>query len=136
MIGTFDTIIIRPGGASFRGMPTLVNVPQSLKFQDADAIEKELPEIRDVAKVQSAFDIDVKYRDRQTSPAVFGVGAKWVALRSEEVGDGSFFTEEQNTSLARAAVFGPDVQKELFPDDTALGKPFVSAMFHFRSLAC
>ena len=59
MIGTFDTIIIRPGGASFRGMPTLVNVPQSLRFEDAKAIATELPGIKDVAEVQSAFDIDV-----------------------------------------------------------------------------
>ncbi len=27
MIGTFDTIIVRPGGGRSRGMPTLVNVP-------------------------------------------------------------------------------------------------------------
>ncbi|HSS15475.1 MAG TPA: ABC transporter permease [Candidatus Dormibacteraeota bacterium] len=122
MIGTFDTIIIRPGGASFRGMPTLVNVPQSLRFEDAKAIATELPEIKDVAEVQSAFDIDVKYRDHQSSPAVFGVGAKWLALRSEEVAEGSFFSEEQNTSLARVAVIGRDVQRDLFPDEDPLQK--------------
>jgi putative ABC transport system permease protein len=122
MIGTFDTIIIRPGGPGFRGMPTLVNVPQSLRFEDAKSIATELPEIKQVAEVQSAFDIDVKYRDRQLSPAVFGVGAKWLSLRSEEVADGSFFSDEQNASLARVAVIGPDARKELFSDENPLQK--------------
>jgi len=122
MIGTFDTIIVRPGGGRSRGMPTLVNVPPTLRFEDANAIATELPEIRAVAEVQSAFDIDVKYRDRNLSPAVFGVSPNWLALRSEEVGDGAFFTADQNISLARVAVIGVDVRNQLFPEEDPLGK--------------
>lgn len=122
MIGTFDTIMIRPGGGRSRGMPTLVNVPPTLRFEDARAIATELPEIKAVAEMQSAFDIDIKYRDKAASPAVFGVSANWLALRSDEVEDGSFFTEEQNTSLARVAVIGTDVKNILFSDDDPLGK--------------
>ena len=122
MVGTFDTIIVRPGGARFRGMPTLVNVPQTLKFDDAHAIANELGEVKAVAEMQTAFDIDVKYRDRFSSPAVFGVSANWLALRSEDVADGTFFLNEQNVSLARVAVIGVDVRKDLFPDEDPLQK--------------
>ncbi|HEY6250526.1 MAG TPA: ABC transporter permease [Candidatus Angelobacter sp.] len=122
MIGTFDTILIRPGGGRSRGMPTLVNVPPTLRFEDAKAMASELPEIQSVAEMQSAFDIDIKYRDQATSPAVFGVSANWLALRSDEVADGAFFTEDQNTSLARVAVIGTEVQKALFPSEDPLGK--------------
>ncbi len=122
MIGTFDTIIVRPGGGQFRGMPTLVNVPQTLKFDDARSIADELAEVKAVAQVQTAFDIDVKYRDRSSSPAVFGVSANWLALRSEDVADGTFFADEQNASLARVAVIGADVRKDLFPDEDPLQK--------------
>ena len=122
MIGTFDTIIVRPGGARFRGMPTLVNVPQTLKFDDARAIANELGEAKAVAEMQTAFDIDVKYRDRFSSPAVFGVSANWLALRSEDVADGTFFANDQNASLARVAVIGVDVRKDLFPDEDPLQK--------------
>lgn len=122
MIGTFDTIIVRPGGGRFRGMPTLVNVPQTLKFDDARAIASELPDVKAVAEVQTAFDIDVKYRDHMSSPAVFGVSANWLALRSEDVANGTFFAGEQNASLARVAVIGADVQKDLFPDGDPLQK--------------
>jgi putative ABC transport system permease protein len=122
MIGTFDTIIVRPGGGRTRGMPTLVNVPPTLRFGDAKAIASELPDIKAVAEVQNAFDIDIKYRDRTASPAVFGVSPNWLALRSEEVADGAFFTPEQNESLTRVAVLGLDVQNQLFPDEDPLGK--------------
>lgn len=121
MIGTFDTIMVRPGGGRSRGMPTLVNVPPSLRFADADAIS-DLSEIKSVAEMQSAFDIDIKYRDKTASPAVFGVSANWLTLRSDEVAGGGFFTEDQNTSLARVAVIGTDVQNALFPDEDPLGK--------------
>jgi putative ABC transport system permease protein len=122
MVGTFDTIIVRPGGGRFRGMPTLVNVPPTLKFEDARAIGNELPEVKAVAKVQTAFDVDVKYRDRSASPAVFGVSANWLALRSEEVADGTFFADEQDNALSRVAIIGADVRKDLFPDEDPLQK--------------
>ncbi len=122
MVGTFDTIIVRPGGGRFRGMPTLANVPQTLKFEDARAIANELPEVKAVSEVQTAFDVDVKYHDHQTSPAVLGVSANWLTLRSEDVADGTFFADEQNSSMARVAVIGTDVQKDLFPDEDPLQK--------------
>ena len=124
MIGTFDTIMVRPGGGRSRGMPTLVNVPPTLRFEDAAAIASELPEIRAVAEMQTAFDVDVKYRDHAASPVVIGVSPNWLELRSEEVADGAFFTQEQNASLARAAVIGTEVRNALFPDEDPLGKTF------------
>ena len=124
MIGTFDTIMVRPGGGRSRGMPTLVNVPPTLRFEDANAIASELPEIRAVAEMQTAFDVDVKYRDHAASPVVIGVSPNWLELRSEEVADGAFFTNEQNASLARAAVIGTDLRTALFPDEDPLGKTF------------
>jgi putative ABC transport system permease protein len=124
MIGTFDTIMVRPGGGRSRGMPTLVNVPPTLRFEDANAIASELPEIKAVAEMQTAFDVDVKYRDHAASPVVIGVSPNWLELRSEEVADGAFFTNEQNASLARAAVIGTDLRTALFPDEDPLGKTF------------
>jgi putative ABC transport system permease protein len=99
-----------------------VNVPQTLKFDDARAIASELTEVKAVAEVQNAFDIDVKYREHSSSPAIFGVDANWLSLRSEEVADGTFFTEEQNASFARVAIIGVDVRKDLFPDEDPLQK--------------
>lgn len=132
MLGTFDTIIVRPGGGRSRGMPTLVNVPPTLRFEDADAIARDLPEIRAVAEMQTAFDVDIKYRDRAASPVVIGTTPNWLELRSEEVQDGVFYTEDQNTALARVAVIGTDVQAALFPGEDPLGKTFRVADVPFQ----
>jgi putative ABC transport system permease protein len=132
MLGTFDTIIVRPGGGRSRGMPTLVNVQPTLRFEDADAIARELPEIKTVAEMQTAFDVDIKYRDRTTSVVVIGVSPNWLQLRSEDVQDGAFFTQEQNTSLARVAVLGTEARATLFPDEDPLGKNFRIADVPFQ----
>ena len=132
MIGTFDTILIRPGGGRSRGMPTLVNVPPTLRFEDANAIARELPEIKAVAEMQTAFDVDSKYRDHAASPVVIGVSPNWLQLRSDEVQDGVFFTGDQNASLARVAVIGTDVRTALFPDEDPLGKTLRIAEVPFQ----
>lgn len=132
MIGTFDTIMVRPGGGRSRGMPTLVNVPPTLRFEDANAIAYDLPDIKAVAEMQTAFDVDVKYRDHAASPVVIGVSPNWLQLRSDEVADGVFFTTEQNASLARIAVIGPDVRTALFPDEDPVGKTFRIADVPFQ----
>jgi putative ABC transport system permease protein len=122
MMGTFDTVIIRPGAGKTRGMVSLTNVPPTLKFQDAAAIAAELPEIKQVALLQNAFDIDVKYQDKNASPAIFGVSANWLDLRGDEVAQGNFISEEDTQSLARVAILGPDVLPVLFPEGDPIGK--------------
>src|SRR5258708_28555532 len=81
MVGSFDTVIVRPGAGRTRGMPSLTTVPPSLKFEDARAIATEIPGILRVAEVQNAFDVDVKYREKTGAPAIFGVSAAWMELR-------------------------------------------------------
>src|SRR5260370_21428806 len=96
MIGTFDTIIIRPGGGRSRGMPTLVNVPPTLRFEDANAIARDLPEIRAVAEMQTAFDVDIKYRDHAASPTAIRTTPNSPAFLSHTLHAPPSFTEEQN----------------------------------------
>jgi putative ABC transport system permease protein len=121
MLGTFDTLIVRPGGKT-RGMVSLANVEPVLKFPDAAAIETEIPEIKQVAQLQNAFDLDVGYRDRQAAPGVFGVSSNWLDLRGDQVEHGTFFGNDEERSLARIAVIGTDVKRALFPDEAPLGK--------------
>jgi putative ABC transport system permease protein len=122
MVGTFDTIIVRPGAGRTRGMPSLTTVEPTLKFEDADAIASEVSNVRRVAEVQNAFDIDVKYREKTMSPAVFGVTANWAELRDDEVTDGRGISDEDVRSLARVAVVGADVKASLFADENPIGR--------------
>jgi putative ABC transport system permease protein len=132
MLGTFDTVVIRPGAGRTRGMVSLSNVPPTLKLEDVQALVSELPEVREVALVQNAFDIDVSYRDRTASPAVFGVSTSWFTLRGDELADGSLFSQEDVDSLARVAVLGTDVAVSLFHGESPLGKTIRVADIPFQ----
>jgi putative ABC transport system permease protein len=121
MLGTFDTIIIRPGGAKSRGMVSLANIDPTLTVDDAVAIAEQ-PAIRQVAQVQNALDIDVKYRNKAESAAVFGVTANWPSLRGDQVSEGEFLDANDIAALSRVAVVGADVEAKLFPDDDPVGK--------------
>lgn len=122
MIGTFDTVIVRPGSGRTRGMPSLTTVEPTLKFEDAAAIASEIPNVRRVAEVQNAFDIDVKYREKTVSPAIFGVSPNWTELRDDEVVDGRSISDDDVRSLARVAVVGADVRTSLFTDENPIGR--------------
>jgi len=122
MIGTFDTLLIRPGGGKARGMVSLATVEPVLKFDDALAIANELPEIKQVAQLQNAFDVEVSYRDRELTPGVFGVSSNWLDLRGDQVEEGVFFTQEQQQSLSRVAVLGSEARHTLFPGEEPLGE--------------
>ncbi|HEY3628795.1 MAG TPA: ABC transporter permease [Terracidiphilus sp.] len=121
MLGTSDTVIVRPGSAKNRGMMSLSNAAPTLKFEDADAVS-QLPIVHRVAELQDAFDIDVTYRDRTRTPAIFGVSPNWIEIRGDDVAEGTFITNEDNRSMARVAVLGADARKELFPAEDPLGK--------------
>ena len=122
MLGTFDTIIIRPGSSKNRGMVSLTNVDPSLRFEDASAIAIQVPEVRQLALVQNALDIDVKSRDHSGTPAIFGVSSNWLELRGDVVAEGEFLSEDDVRSLARVAILGADAEKLLFPDEDPIGK--------------
>jgi putative ABC transport system permease protein len=122
MLGTFDTVMIRPGAGRTRGMVSLTNVPPTLKFQDAEALITDLPAVSQVALVQNAFGVDVIYRDRTDSPAIFGVTPNWLLLGGEDLQSGRFLTEEDSAARARVAVLGSEVVSLLFPDEEPLGK--------------
>lgn len=121
MLGTSDTIIVRPGSAKSRGMVSLANAEPTLKFNDAEAISR-LPAVRRVAELQNAFDVDVTHRDRTRTPAVFGVSSNWLDIRGDELAAGAFLTNEDDRAMARVAVLGADARRDLFPDDDPLGK--------------
>lgn len=121
MLGTFDTVLVRPGGKT-RGMVSLASAEPTLKFDDASAILREVRGIRQVAKLQNAFDVDVVYGDRQITPAVFGVSGNWLELRGDQVQEGAFFSSDDENRLARIAVLGPEVRNSLFPRESPLGK--------------
>jgi putative ABC transport system permease protein len=122
MVGNYDLINIEPGASATRGMPSLTTVEPTLKFGDSDAILEQVNGIKQVADVQNAFDLDVKYRDQTTAGAVYGITANWLEMHSYFIDFGSILTDEDISSISRVAVIGPDIQNELFGTEDPIGK--------------
>lgn len=122
MLGTFDVVIVNPGGPSTRGMPSLTSAPPVLKQGDAEAIAREVALVKQVAVTQFAFDVEVKYGDRSVSPSIMGISPNWTEVRGEELALGEGITAEDNDAMARVAVLGEDLRKALFPAEDPIGR--------------
>ncbi len=122
MVGTFDRISVQPGSARTRGMPSLTSVEPTLRFEDADAIAAEIPNVRRVSREQSAFDIDVQARDRTATTSIWGISAEWMEIRGDDVTVGRGISPEDVANLARVTVIGEDLRRELFSDEDPIGK--------------
>lgn len=121
MLGTFDTLVVRPGAGSTRGMTNLAESDVTLTFADATALAGA-PFTRNVVEVENAFKIDASYSDQHFSPAVFGVSANWAAVRGESLAEGDFLTSQDDQALSRVAVLGADARRDLFGASDPLGK--------------
>ena len=111
MVGNYDLINIEPGASATRGMPSLTTVEPTLRFGDSEAILEQVNGVKQVADVQNAFDLDVKYRDQTTASAVYGITANWLEMHSYFIDFGSVLTDKDVTSISRVAVIGPDIQE-------------------------
>jgi putative ABC transport system permease protein len=121
MLGTFDTLIVRPGAGSTKGMTNLAESGTTLTFDDAGAVARA-PFARDVVEVENALTVDASYRDRHVSPAVFGVSAEWGVVRGETLAEGEFLSPQDELARSRVAVLGADPRRDLFAGADPLGK--------------
>ena len=122
MVGNYDLINIEPGASATRGMPSLTTVEPTLKFGDSGAILEQVNGVKQVADVQNAFDLNVKYRDQTTASAVYGITANWLEMHSYFIDFGSVLTDDDIASVARVAVIGPDIQRDLFGTEDPIGQ--------------
>lgn len=123
MLGSFDTLLIQPGGAKNRGMVTVANTEATLSFDDAAAIARDVPTVRQSVEVINVLDGDISYRDRHETAGVFGVSANWPEVRGDRAVSGDFFDQGDVDSLNRIAILGADLAGKLFPSEDAVGKP-------------
>ncbi len=91
----------------------------TLTQADVDAVGSGVQNIVAVApEVSSRQQITAK--GTNTNTTVLGTTAAYAAIRNLAIDQGSFFSDEQNRSLAKVAVLGPQAASDLFgTDDTS-----------------
>jgi putative ABC transport system permease protein len=89
---------------------------QTLKQEDAEAIQKEITLVKAVAPVLSGrYQIAAKGTNTNTS--VQGVTGAYPEVRNVEIAEGSFISDQNVRSLSKVAVVGPTTRDDLFGEN-------------------
>ncbi len=101
--------VIGAGASAGRGSA------QSLTAADATAITSQVANVTAVApEVTSRQQVVVGANNTNTT--IDGTVAAYTTVRNLSIPDGTFFTDQQASSLARVAVLGPTTAADLFTD--------------------
>ena len=92
-----------------RGIGTQISAgrgsAQTLKQEDADAIQEEVALVEAVApELSSRYQVTAK--GTNTNTLIVGVTAAYAGVRNISVTDGSFISEQNTRSLSKVAVWG------------------------------
>jgi len=118
-LGT-NYIMVFPG-ASTSGGARMFTGNSTLTPEDADALKTECPSVAYVAPtVRSAAQIVAGELNWGTS--IQGVSTDYPLIRSWNVAQGSFFTDQDVKAAAKVAVLGNTVVDNLFPNGDAVGQ--------------
>ena len=91
-----------------------------LTMEDARAIS----EIENITRTDSnvSGSAQVVYGAKNTRTSVSGVGAVYASMRNSQPYYGRFFSDAEGARLAKVALLGNTVVKELFPGENPVGK--------------
>jgi len=120
-----DIIGILPGASEEEGPPASVMgiVITTLTYEDALALNNKtnVPNVVDVAAYYKGMS-NVSWESNSYDTNVSGSTVGYLNVEGGEVDKGRFFTKEEETNLAKVAVLGSTVKKELFGDSDAIGQ--------------
>ncbi len=90
---------------------------QTLKQDDADAIQKEITLAKAVApELSGRYQVTAKGKNTNTS--VLGTIAAYPAVRNVQIDIGSFISDQNVRSMSKVAVIGPSTRDDLFGENT------------------
>ena len=117
-----NLIGILPGKSEANGPPATVTgvVITTLINDDVTAI-KIIPHIAGVVGYSRGL-AETAYGANNYETTINGVSADYFSVEGGEIKSGRFFTEAEDSGLARVAVLGDTVKQELFGDGDALGR--------------
>ena len=114
-----NVLFIVPGNNDTRRRG--IAFPKNLVLDDAYAIEEQVPSVKKVAPQISANEI-VQSNSKSLSISIAGVTPEFLQVRSFEVNEGRFISQNDVKGSKSVVVIGPDLKTEFFNDDIALGK--------------
>jgi putative ABC transport system permease protein len=114
-LGT-NLLVVSPGSTTdSSGLRGGMGSASTLTVQDTEAIADPVvaPDVEAVAPVSSTSS-SVTWSETNWTTTLVGTTPSWEEVRSREVAEGRFLTEEDQTDAAAVVVLGPDTATELF----------------------
>lgn len=124
-----NNLVVRSGSMAHGGVRTGAGTSENLTREDADAI-RDIPGIVAVAPSANTSE-QVRFRGTNWGAGIEGVTPEYVSLRSWQVVEGRFFTEQHVTAAAHVCVLGQTVVRELFGLANPVGESIV-----LKGLSC
>lgn len=113
-----NVLFIVPGNNDTRRRG--IAFPKNLVLEDAYAIEEQVPSVKKVAPQISANEI-VQSNSKSLSISIAGITPEFLKVRSFEVNEGRFISQNDVNGSKSVVVIGPDLKSEFFKNDIALG---------------
>jgi len=112
-------VMVFAGGGKFLGPPD--EKTNTLTLDDADAISHEIRGIKSMDKAIVRVGRTVKYENKNTNCVIYGGTTNFSSAWEWGLESGDFFTDEDLTGMARVAVLGKTVVKELYGKTDPIG---------------
>tara|TARA_Y100001933_G_scaffold187543_1_gene186528 strand:- start:1083 stop:2312 length:1230 start_codon:yes stop_codon:yes gene_type:complete len=114
-----NVLFIVPGNNDTRRRG--IAFPKNLVLEDAYAIQEQVPSVKKVAPQISANEI-VQSNSKSLSISIAGITPEFLEVRSFEIKEGRFISQNDVSGAKSIVVVGPDLVKEFFGVQSALGE--------------
>jgi len=116
-----NLIGIFPGRTSLQAGGSKAGTQIRLTREDLDILRAEVPALTRISPEEDKQSL-VAFGTRSGNYGIRGVYSSYEQIRALELGDGSFFGEQEDFTHSRVAVIGSAVKKKLFSGENALGE--------------
>ena len=116
-----NLIAIFPGRTSLQAGGSKAGVQIKLTTNDLEYLGAEVPTLKRISPEANKNSL-VSYGTRSANYNIRGTYSSYQHIRSVDVGEGSFFGDQEDFAHSRVAVLGYDVKKKLFSGQNALGE--------------
>ena len=116
-----NLIAIFPGRTELQAGGTKAGTEVRLTIRDLENLRSEVPFLRRSSPESNKQSL-IAYAQRSGTYMVRGTYSSYQQCRHVDVGEGSFFDDQQDFAHMRVAVIGNDVKKKLFSGQNAIGE--------------
>jgi len=116
-----NLLFVSPGSRNFRGLRSGTGGWNTLKVEDAKAIEDNCPSVK-YTSPGADTRAQIVYSNKNWNTRIQGTGSRYPEIRNWVVQEGSYFDEAMVKMGAKVCVIGSDIKTNLFSDEDPIGK--------------